>query len=68
MIRFAETVEKHRPEILRWFRTRISTGLLEGLSSLVQAAKARARRYRSTRNLIAIIYLMNGKLPLRSPM
>jgi transposase len=67
MVRFAQTVEQHRVGILRWFRTRISNGLLEGLSSPVQAAKARARGYRSSRNLIAMIYLMNGKLPLRSP-
>jgi len=67
MARFAETVEKHRTGILRWLHTRISNGLLEGLSSLVQAAKARARGYRSTRNLIAMIYLMHGKLPLDSP-
>jgi transposase len=67
MARFAQTVEQHRQGILRWFQTRISNGLLEGLSSLVQAAKARARGYRSTHNLIAILYLMHGKLPLHPP-
>lgn len=67
MRRFADTVETHRDGILRWFRTRISNGLLEGLSSLVQAAKARARGYRSTRNLTAMIYLMHGKLPIQKP-
>ena len=39
-------------------------GLLEGLNSLVQAAKRRARGYRSTRNYIAMIYLTVGKLDL----
>jgi len=68
MVRFVQTVERHRDGILRWFQTRISNGLLEGLSSLVQAAKARARGYRSTRNLIAMIYLMYGKLPILQPM
>ena len=67
MRRFADTVERHRDGILRWFRSRISNGLLEGLSSLVQAAKARARGYRSTRNLTAMIYLMHGKLPIHKP-
>lgn len=67
MARFAQTLVNHRDGILRWFQTRISNGLLEGLSSLVQAAKARARGYRSTRNLTAMIYLMHGKLPLHSP-
>jgi transposase len=67
MVRFAQTVDRHREGLLRWFQTRISNGLLDGISSLVQAAKARARGYRSTRNLTAIIYLMNGKLPLYAP-
>ena len=67
MKRFADTVRRHRRGILRWFHTRISNGLLEGLSSLVQATKARARGYRSTKNLTAMIYLMHGKLPLSQP-
>ena len=37
------------------------------INSLVQAAKAKARGYRSTRNLKAIIYLLAGKLDLRLP-
>jgi len=67
MARFTRTVEAHRRGILRWFRTTISNGLLEGLSSLVQATKARARGFRSTRNLTAMIYLMHGKLPDLQP-
>jgi transposase len=67
MTRLAATLKAHEDGIVRWFSTRIANGLLEGLSSLVQAAKARARGYRSARNLIAILYLMNGKLPLRLP-
>ncbi len=67
MTKLAATLEAHEDGIVRWFATRIANGLLEGLSSLVQAAKARARGYRSARNLIAILYLMNGKLPLRLP-
>ena len=67
MAPFALTVERHRQGILRWFQTRISNGLLEGLSSLVQATKARARGFRSTRNFIAMIYLMHGKLPNLQP-
>jgi transposase len=65
MIRVATTIEKHREGILNWFWSRVSNGLLEGIESLVQAAKAKARGYRSTRNLIAIIYLLAGKLDLR---
>src|SRR5664280_1863530 len=41
--------------------------LLEGTNSLIQAAKARARGYRSKRKMIAITYLIAGKLPTPSP-
>ena len=45
----------------------IANGLIEGINSLVQAAKAKARGYRSTRNLKAIVYLLAGKLDLELP-
>jgi len=57
-------VEDNWPGILRWFHSKVSNGLLEGLNSLVQAAKRRARGYRSPRNYIAMIYLVAGKLDL----
>src|SRR5262249_13198695 len=40
--------------ILAWFDSRIANGLIESINSLVQAAKAKARGYRSLRNLAAI--------------
>jgi transposase len=63
----AATMERHRDGILAWFDSRIANGLIEGINSLVQAAKAKARGYRSTRNLKAITYLIAGKLDLRLP-
>lgn len=53
--------------MLRWFTSRVPNGLLEGLNSLIQAAKARARGYRTTRYLVTMIYLLVGKLELRLP-
>jgi transposase len=53
--------------MLRWFQSNIANGLIEGINSLVQAAKAKARGYRSNRNLIAMVYLIAGKLDLRLP-
>jgi transposase len=41
--------------------------LLEGINSLLQAAKARARCYRSDRNFIAMAYLRAGKLDFGLP-
>jgi transposase len=63
----AYTIKRHWKGILRWFQSNITNGTLEGINSLVQAAKARARGYRTTRNLIAIIYLIGGKLDFRLP-
>ena len=63
----ARTVMRHRDGILAWFDSRIANGLIEGINSLVQAAKAKARGYRSLRNLKAITYLIAGKLDLRLP-
>jgi transposase len=63
----AHTVKRHGDGILRWFDSKIANGLIEGINSLVQAAKAKARGYRSTRNLKAMIYLLAGKLDLRLP-
>jgi transposase len=59
---FAAMVEEYWLGIIEWFTSKISNGLLEGLNSLIQAAKRRARGYRSTRNYIAMIYLTVGKL------
>ncbi len=67
IIAAARTVKNHWQGILRWFESRIANGLLEGINSLVQAAKAKARGYRSTRNLQAIVYLIAGKLNFGLP-
>jgi len=63
----ARTMEKHRDGILAWFDSRISNGLIEGINSLVQAAKAKARGYRNRETLKAVTYMVAGKLDLRLP-
>ena len=67
MVEATRTVKRPWDGILRWFNSRIANGLIEGINSLVQAAKAKARGYRSTRNLKAIVYLLAGKLDLELP-
>jgi transposase len=67
MIRVACTIQKHASGLLRCFRSRVSNGMLEAMNSLLQAAKARARGYRTTENLIAMAYLISGKLTFRLP-
>ena len=62
LIDFAEMLESHWQGVIRWHHSRVSNGLLEGLNSLIQAAKRRARGYRSTRNYKTMIYLVAGKV------
>ena len=62
MIEVARTINAHWPGIVRWFTSKINNGILEGLNSLIQAAKAKARGYRTFENFSAIIYLITGKL------
>lgn len=67
IIKAAKTIKAHWDGVLRWFESDINNGILEGINSLAQAAKAKARGYRSNRNFIAIIYLISGKLPIPLP-
>ena len=58
----AKTIKRHWSGVLRWYTSKVSNGILEGLNSLVQAAKAKARGYRTFKNLKTIIYMLTGKL------
>ncbi|MGH2915444.1 MAG: transposase [Solirubrobacteraceae bacterium] len=40
--KFARMLEDHWLGVIRWHHSRVSNGLLEGLNSLIQAAKRRA--------------------------
>jgi transposase len=62
IIAFARMIGEHWEGVTRWHWTQINNGVLEGINSLVQAAKRRARGYRTHKNLIAMIYLIAGRL------
>ena len=59
---FASMLEDHWHGVIRWHHSRSLQRLLECLNSLIQAAKRRARGYRTSRNFITMIYLIVGKL------
>jgi transposase len=62
IVAFARMIGDHWEGVLRWHWTKINNGVLEGINSLVQASKRRARGYRNKQNLIAMIYLIAGRL------
>jgi transposase len=67
IIQAAKTIKRHWEGVLNWFDSMITIGLLEGFNSLIQAAKARARGYRTNRNLITMAYLIAGQLKYNLP-
>ena len=41
MLKAARTIKRHGARMLRWFKSDITNGVLEGINSLIQAAKAK---------------------------
>lgn len=63
VLRLAKTLRKHLAGILAWYDSGHHTNaLLEGYNSLIQAAKARARGFRSFDYARVVIYLLHGGL------
>jgi len=60
----AKTIKAHWAGVLQFVRSHRTNAVLEGINSLVQAAKARARGFRNVNRFITVIYLMAGKLSL----
>jgi transposase len=63
----ALSILNHAEGILNSVSSQISNGLLEGINSMIQAARHKARGYRSTHYFITIIYLIAGKLKFHLP-
>jgi len=64
MKQVASTIKKHWDGILRWKTSQINNGILEGLNSVVQAAKRKARGYKF-KHFKTILYLITGGLDFR---
>jgi transposase len=61
---FANTLSTHLDGILRYFCTGLTSGFVEGMNSRIQEIKRRARGYPNTNNLINMLHLCLGKLPI----
>jgi transposase len=62
MIKAAKTLRNRGKGILRWFVSHLTNAVMEGLNSLLQAAKRKARGYRLHKTFITMAYLIAGKL------
>ena len=64
----AETLMRHKDKILNYFRNRLTNAICEGLNSMIQAAKRKARGYKTFDGLVTMIYLVVGKLKINIPL
>jgi transposase len=64
LVKVAQMIEAHLPGILAHCKWRLTNAFMEGLNSLFQATKRKARGYRSSEYLITMLYLVAGKLRL----
>lgn len=62
MVSCAAMIEKHLPGILAYWERKTTNAYLEGLNSVFSAVKRKARGYRSTDNLITMLYFIAGNL------
>ena len=62
IVKAAKSVKSHWDGIVKWYESKINNGILEGLNSVIQAAKSKARGYKTFKNYKIIVYLLTGKL------
>ena len=62
IIKAAKTIKRHWDGVVHWYESKINNGILEGLNSVIQAAKSKARGYKTFKNYKIIVYLLTGKL------
>lgn len=68
MKKFAGTLKNHWDQILNYFDNRYTNAVLEGMNSVVQNIKTRARGFRNTEYFATMIYLVCGGLPMEDVM
>ena len=64
MVKVADLVERHLTGIVAHWKSGVTNAFMEGLNSVFSATKRKARGYRSTTHLIAMLYFIAGKLRL----
>lgn len=63
----AASLRRNKEEILAYFEQRLSNAFAEGMNSMIQAAKRKARGYHTFEGYRTAIYLAVGKLSLSYP-
>ncbi len=66
MVEISRRLHRHWAGGVRWFESRITNGIVQAFNGLIQAAKQRARAFRTTAYFVTMIYLLFGKLDLKN--
>lgn len=64
MKKVAGTLKERRKNILAYFQNRVTNAICEGINSMIQAAKRKARGYHTFEGYSSMIYLIAAKLKL----
>ena len=67
MIDAAYFIKRHWDGVLNYTSTKITNGVLEGINSIIQAVKRRARGYGTTNHFISMVYLVCSNLDFNLP-
>lgn len=67
MKKAALSLREHKDKILTFFKHHLTNAICEGINSIVQAAKRRARGFHTFEGFACAIYLAAGKLKLAVP-
>ncbi len=65
IIKAAKTIKSHWDGVVAWKKSQITNGILEGLNSIIQAARTKAKGFRNPRYYKTIVYLTTGKLDFK---
>jgi len=57
-----KTIKKYWDGVLAWEKSQINNGILEGLNSIIQAAKAKVSGFKTFRNFRILVFLLTGDL------
>ena len=60
-------IKRHWDGIVKYTTTKITNGVLEGINSIIQAVKRRARGYGTTKHFISMVYLVCSYLEFNLP-
>jgi transposase len=64
MMQIACRINAKWQRFISWFDGRLTTAINEGINSLIQAVRSRARGYRNTNNFIDMCYFLHSGMPI----